>query len=151
MSTVVGRFKAQFSNDYLQIEPIVLKYLEEHNYPALAVSSMIWDYVITQIENKFMDEDRIKHCISRALGRVGYVKRSKRGKAWEFIPEKGWNIRVADYRSRNSRPAWTKARPDTEAEFVPVDTHPVRTRKRSVFHMFSSVNVILCTFFPVFS
>jgi hypothetical protein len=151
MSTVVGRFKAQFSNDYLQIEPIVFEYLEEHHYPDLAVSSMIYDYVIARIDHKFMNDDRIKHCISRALGRVGFVKGSKRGKAWVFIPEIGWNIRIADYRSKNSQPDWTKARPDSNAEFYPVDTHPVRIRRRSFTHLFSSVNVILCTFFPVFS
>lgn len=149
MSEVARLFKARYSYDYLQIEPLVLTYLAEHNYPSLAVSSVIEDYVREQGPSHCIDNNRLKHCISRVLGRFGYEKRSKRGKAWEAI--KGWCIRQADVRKKSPVHAWKKDLPDIEADFKLVDTHPVKIRNRKhPVHNTSPVMISLSVFFPVY-
>lgn len=145
-----GVFKARFAFDYLKIEPLVFEYLEQKAYPSLAVSSQVEDYVresLTDEELRWIDKDRLKHDISRALGRVGYKKRSKRGKAWDAV--RGWCIRQADVRKKVSNPAWKQPRTGLDADFVQADIHPVKSPKgRSVHH--SSCNLVLCTFFSLY-
>lgn len=145
MSAVAGLFKARHSYDYLQIEPVVLKYLEDHHYPSLAISSMIEDYVVGQIANDWIDTNRLKHCISRALRQVGYEKRSKRGKAWEAI--RGWCIRQADIRPKTLKPTWKASVQSSDADFMLIDDHPLHSRKYlSPVRPVSSGNSLLSSF-----
>lgn len=143
-----GLFKARFSYDYLQIEPIVLKYLEDNHHPVLAVSSEIEAYVRAANPSHWIEDNRLKHCISRALRLVGYEKRSKRGKAWEMIS--GWFIRQADVRKKNANPAWKRVSPQSDADFMRVDTHTVRSGKKTVVHHTGDCIKSLSTFFPVY-
>jgi hypothetical protein len=148
MSGASRVFKARYSNDYLKIEPVVIEFLEIHNYPSLAVSSLIEDFVTERIDTKWIDNNRLKHCISRALGRFGYVKRSKRGKAWEAMF--GWCIREADVRKRSAVKSWAKPLLNFFADFSLVDNHDIKPKHLKKHDHLSTGIMTLSSFFPVY-
>ena len=128
-------YRARFSRDYLKIEPHVFAYLERKGRPEMVIRSDLEEYVRGQIDTRWMDENRIPHCISDAMHLLGYEKRSNRGRCWDLIydsvsnlPVIGWSIRVADVRTGPRRP-WKKPDPGHGDDFYLVDTHEVRTRK----------------------
>lgn len=147
MSEVARVFKARHSYDFLQVEPLVFAYLENNSFPGLVSTSHIEDHIKGQVSS-WIDPNRLKHCISRALSEVGYEKRSKRGKAWEAV--KGWCIRQADIREPKPRNSWSRPKP-AESEFNFTDTHPVHSRKKKMTVPTRSIfDQVLCSFFPVY-
>lgn len=130
-------YRARSSRDYLRIEPVVLQYLEEANHPDMVIQDEIEKYVLAHIDPKWMNQNRIPHCISEAMHLVGYDRRSNRGRCWDQIydsltgmPVVGWCIRVADFRSKPKQ-TWKKSAGCGDS-FKCRDTHPIKTRKRQV-------------------
>jgi len=129
-------YRARFSKDYLKIEPIVLEYIEIIGRPDMVIRSDLEAYVMERIDPRWMNENRIPHCIADAMHLIGYDKRSNRGRCWDLIydsvtglPLVGWMIRVADVRRSPPQP-WKKVSGCGDF-FATVDEHPVRKRRRT--------------------
>lgn len=72
--------------DYLWIEPKVREYVEVQDHPEMIS--------VTKLETWIADRypwpprlltQRVRHCISRSLGDLGYRRRSIKGRTWDRV------------------------------------------------------------------
>ncbi len=69
--------------DHQIVIPLVLAYVREAGRPPLLVDTQIEDYLRSLDVPPRIDRPRLRHAISIALRRAGYIRRSCRGKAWD--------------------------------------------------------------------
>lgn len=79
-----SRFKAANSWDYILLEPRILDWLTKHKYCEIVSDKIIEDDLKAEGLPPRINDVRLRHCISRTLEVTGYIKRSKRGHAWDY-------------------------------------------------------------------
>lgn len=86
---MAGDFYAKNSWDYNLVKPIIERYLEKNadegdRYPHVISDTQIYDHIQALRVARF-GANRLFHCISRVLKELGYERRSKRGRTWDFM------------------------------------------------------------------